>query len=134
MPNLSKYSPIALGVLRVVVALLFIAHGTQKLFGFPVAFPMPELPPLLLVAAILELVGGLLMLVGLFARPTAFILSGLMAFAYWMMHAPASFYPVANGGDAAVLFCFAFLYMVFAGPGAFSVDGMRARSAASATA
>ena len=135
MPDLSKYAPVALGVLRIVLALLFIAHGTQKLFAFPTPFPMPgDLPPLLLIAGILEVGGGLLLLVGLFARPTAFILSGLMAVGYWMMHAPSSFYPVANGGDAAVLFCFAFLYLVFAGPGAFSVDGARARSAASATA
>lgn len=126
MINLSKYAPLALGVLRIVTALLFIEHGTQKLFGFPVPFPMPgDLPPLMLVGGILELVGGLLILVGLFTRPTAFLMSGMMAVAYWMMHAPGSFFPVANGGDAAILFCFVFLYMVFAGGGALSLDATR---------
>ena len=133
MPTLSKYAPHALGVLRIVMALLFIAHGTQKLFGFPIPFPMPgELPTLLFVGAILEVVGGLLILFGLFTRPTAFVMSGMMAVAYWMMHAPSSFFPVANGGDAAVLFCFGFLYMVFAGGGAFSVDGARQQAKAAA--
>ena len=130
MPDLNKYAPYALAALRIMTALLFIAHGTQKLFGFPIAFPMPELPLTLLIAAILEVVGGILMLIGLFTRPVAFILSGLMAFAYWMMHAPSSFFPVANGGDAAVLFCFVFLYFVFSGAGAFSLDARRAGAAA----
>ncbi len=133
MTNLSKYAPTFLGVLRIVVALLFIEHGTQKLFGFPVPFPMPgDLPPLLLIAAVLEVIGGILVLIGLFTRPTAFVLSGLMAFAYWMMHGPSSFFPVANGGDAAILFCFVFLYLVFAGPGAFSIDGLRKKGAVAA--
>jgi putative oxidoreductase len=84
-----------------------------------------SLPPMLLTAAIIETVCGVLILVGLFTRPAAFLASGLMAFAYFMAHAPKSFYPVLNGGDGAILFCFIFLYLVFAGPGAFSVDGNR---------
>jgi len=125
---LSKYAPHALAVLRIVTALLFIEHGTAKLFGFP-AMAGPgsaggSLPPILLLAAILEVFGGLAILVGFFTRPIAFILSGLMAVAYWMAHVPkGGFFPLTNGGDAAVLFCFIFLYLVFAGPGAWSIDG-----------
>ena len=128
MQSLSKYAPQALAVLRIVTALLFIEHGTAKLFGFP-AMAGPgsaggSLPPILLLAAILEVFGGLAILVGLFTRPVAFILSGLMAVAYWMAHVPkGGVFPLTNGGDAAVLFCFIFLYLVFAGPGAWSIDG-----------
>ncbi len=119
--RLSAYAPQALAVLRIVTALLFIEHGTQKLFGFPVPADGPA-AGLMLVAGILELVGGLLVLVGFFTRPVAFVLSGLMAVAYWMVHAPMGFFPVGNFGDAAVLFCFVFAYLVFAGPGAWSVN------------
>lgn len=134
MDTLSRYAPQALAVLRIVTALLFIEHGTAKLFGFPVmpsmggAAPGGEgLPPLILIGGILEAFGGLAVLVGLFTRPVAFILSGEMAVAYWMMHVPkGGFFPLVNGGDSAVLFCFVFLYLVFAGPGAWSVDGLRA--------
>jgi putative oxidoreductase len=120
--RLNPYAPQALGALRIVSALLFIAHGTQKLFGFPVAFPM-ELNTMMLVAGVIELVGGLLILVGFQTRIAAFIASGTMAVAYWIGHAPMGPWPVANMGDAAILFCFVFLYLVFAGPGAWSVDG-----------
>ncbi len=120
--KLSRYQPYALAALRIIAALLFIEHGTQKLFGFPPAQMEGSLPPLLLAAALLELVGGILILVGLFTRPVAFILSGQMAFAYFMAHAPKSFFPAVNGGDAAILFCFVFLFLVTAGPGAFAVD------------
>jgi putative oxidoreductase len=123
--RLSRYQPYALAALRIIAALLFIEHGTQKLFGFPASQMEGSLPTMLLVAALLELVGGLLILVGLFTRPVAFILSGQMAVAYFMAHAPKSFFPALNGGDAAILFCFIFLYLVFAGPGAFSADGQR---------
>ena len=119
--RLSSYSSQALGVLRIVTALLFIAHGTQKLFGFPV----PAMGPtegLMLVAGLLEVVGGLAVLVGFFTRPVSFVLSGMMAVAYFLAHMPANFFPQANGGDAAVLFCFVFLYLVFAGPGAWSIN------------
>jgi putative oxidoreductase len=128
MQALSKYAPHALAVLRIVTALLFIEHGTAKLFGFP-AMAGPgsaggSLPPILLLAAILEVFGGLAILVGFFTRSAAFMLSGLMAVAYWMAHVPkGGFVPLTNGGDAAVLFCFIFLYLVFAGPGAWSIDG-----------
>lgn len=123
--KLSRYQPYALAALRIIAALLFIEHGTQKLFGFPASQMEGALPPMLLVAAILEVVCGALILVGLFTRPAAFLVSGLMAFAYFIAHAPNSFYPVLNGGDGAILFCFVFLYLVFAGPGALSVDGSR---------
>ncbi|KQO82101.1 DoxX family protein [Rhizobium sp. Leaf262] len=123
--KLSRYQPYALAALRIIAALLFIEHGTQKLFGFPASQMEGSLPPMLLVAAIIEAVGGVLILIGLFTRPAAFLASGLMAFAYFMAHAPKSFFPVLNGGDGAILFCFIFLYLVFAGPGAFSVDGNR---------
>jgi putative oxidoreductase len=104
--------------------LIFIPHGTQKLFGFP-APPASGLPPLLSlfgIGAILELVGGLLILVGLWTRPVAFILAGEMAVAYWMFHFPRNFYPTLNGGDAAILYCFVFLLLVFTGAGAWSLD------------
>jgi len=125
--SLSRYSPYALAALRIITALLFIEHGTMKLFGFPAGEqPMDiALFSLIGLAALLETVGGLLVLFGLFTRVAAFILSGEMAVAYFMAHAPQAFYPALNGGDAAILFCFVFLYLVFAGPGAWSVDGMR---------
>jgi putative oxidoreductase len=125
--TLDRYSPHALAVLRIVTALIFMAHGTQKLFGFP-ATPQSGLPPafsLFWTGAILEFAGGLLILIGLFTRPVAFLLAGEMAVAYWMFHAPRSAYPLLNNGDAAVLYCFVFLYLVFAGPGAWSIDGAR---------
>jgi putative oxidoreductase len=124
---LDRWSPYALAALRIVTALIFMEHGTQKLFGFP-APPQSGLPPLFSlfgIGAILEFVGGLLILVGLFTRPVAFVLAGEMAVAYWMFHAPQSFYPVLNGGDASILYCFVFLLLVFTGPGAWSIDGAR---------
>lgn len=128
--RLSAYAPQALAVLRIVVALLFIEHGTQKLFGFPPG-EMGSVPPISLfgLAAILEIVGGLAILVGIFTRPVAFVLAGEMAVAYWMVHAPQDFFPVNNMGDAAILFSFIFIYLVFAGSGAWSIDGRREASA-----
>jgi putative oxidoreductase len=120
------WAPRLLGALRIVAAILFIEHGTQKLFGFPPSdHAMPEMVSLLWFAGVLEAFGGLLLLVGLFTRPVAFILSGQMAVAYWMAHAPGSIYPAINKGDAAILFCFLFLYIAAAGPGAFSLDAER---------
>ncbi len=125
MNSLNRYAPHALGLLRIVTALIFIIHGTQKLFGFPELPPGGSLPAaftLSWTAGVLEFVGGLLVLVGFQTRIVAFILSGEMAFAYWMAHAPKNFYPALNGGDAAILYCFVFLYLVFAGAGAFAID------------
>lgn len=128
LDNLGRYTPYVLALLRIVAALLYIEHGTLKLFGFPASGEAAGgggLSTLMLVAGILETFGGLLLLIGLFTRPVAFMLSGMMAVAYFMAHAPQNFFPVHNGGDAAILFCFVFLYLVFAGPGAWSVDGKR---------
>jgi len=126
-PSIERFSPHMLAVLRIMTALLFMAHGTQKLFGFPASpNPGPALFSLYGLAGLLEIVGGLLLVLGLFTRPVAFILSGEMALAYFMSHYPKSFFPAQNGGDAAVLFCFVFLYLVFAGAGAWSLDGMLA--------
>jgi putative oxidoreductase len=115
-----RYRPIILSVLRIVVGLLFVEHGTSKLFGFPDAGP--PLQGLMLVAALLEGIGGLLIVVGAFTRIVAFILSGEMAFAYFMAHAPQGFFPLVNHGEGAVFYCFVFLYFAFAGGGAWSVD------------
>ncbi|WP_424134713.1 DoxX family protein [Roseomonas chloroacetimidivorans] len=129
-PALNVWAPRILSVLRIVAALIFLLHGTQKLFGFP-APPASGLPPIMSIygiGAILELVGGILLLLGAFTRPVAFILSGEMAVAYWMFHAPRNLYPTLNGGDAAILYCFVFLYLVFAGPGPWSVDAARRKA------
>ena len=123
------WAPRVLSILRIVAALIFMEHGTQKLLGFPPSDrPSPELFSLIGLAGLLELVGGALLVLGLFTRPVAFILSGEMAFAYWMAHAPQSFFPVLNGGDAAILYCFVFLYIAAAGGGAWSLDHLRDRS------
>lgn len=124
--SLTRFAPTMLGILRIVTALLFIEHGTQKLLGFPASEFSPAMASLPWIAGLIEIVGGILVLIGLYTRPAAFIMSGQMAVAYWMAHAPQSFFPVQNGGDAAILFCFVFLYIVFAGPGAFSLDARRA--------
>jgi putative oxidoreductase len=120
------WAPRMLSVLRVMTALLFIEHGTQKLFGFPPSDRgSPPLLSLMGFGGLLETFGGMLLLVGLFTRPVAFVLAGMMAVAYFMAHAPQSFYPALNGGDAAILFCFVFLYLFTAGPGPWSVDAKR---------
>ncbi len=118
--NFEKGRPYILSVLRIVVALLFIEHGLQKYFGFPSAGP--PMTPLLYVQGVIEIVGGVLLLIGAYTRVVAFILAGDMAVAYFMAHFPRSFFPAMNSGDAAVLFCFVFFYMVFAGGGPWSVD------------
>ena len=120
-----------LSVLRIVAALVFITFGTMKLFNYP---PLPKgMPPIQLVsqlglAGILESIGGSLILIGLFTRPVAFLLSGEMAVAYFQIHYPQSFWPTTNMGAHAILYCFFFLYLVFAGAGTWSVDAMIARS------
>jgi putative oxidoreductase len=128
--TLDRFTPYALAALRIVTALIFMEHGTQKLFGLPAPSEsgQPAAFSLSWIGGVMEFVGGLFILVGLFTRPVAFLLSGEMAVAYWLFHAPRSFYPVLNGGDAAILYCFVFLLLVFTGPGAWSVDGARAKA------
>ena len=121
--RLSAYRPQALAALRIMTALLFIEHGTQKFFNFPPAEqPFGDLMNLIGLAGLLEVIGGLLILVGFFTRPVAFVLCGFMAVAYFMAHAPQSFFPVNNRGDAAILFCFVFRYLTISGPGAYALD------------
>lgn len=122
--QVNGWSSRALAALRIVSGLLFLAHGVVKVFGFPAgAEPgQQELLSLFGVGGLIELVTGLLLILGLFTRPAAFIASGQMAVAYWMFHFPSSPYPAVNGGDAAILFCFIFLYIFTAGPGAWSID------------
>jgi putative oxidoreductase len=125
MPIPATSSPRLLSVMRIVVALVFFSHGISKFFGLP-PFPM-AMTPLLNVAGIIEVVGGALLIVGLFTRPVAFLLSGMSAAAYFLAHAPQGPFPIANGGEAAVLYCFVFLYLAAAGGGAWSVDAGRGR-------
>ena len=120
MSDLKRWAPFALSILRIVAALLFLEHGLQKYFGFPAAGP--AMTPLLWVQGAIEIIGGVLLLVGAFTRPVAFILCGDMAVAFFIAHFPRSFFPALNGGDAAVLFCFIFLFIFFAGAGPWSLD------------
>jgi putative oxidoreductase len=123
MSFLDRYSPQLLGILRIVAALLFMEHGTSKLFGFPHSPMFDHLIPLLIAAGIIELVGGALIVLGLFSRIAAFVASGEMAVGYWMFHvARGGFFPALNGGDAAILFCFVFLYLAAAGPGSWAIN------------
>jgi len=124
---LAVLRPHVLSLLRIVAALLYFAHGTQKLLGFPPSERVIETFSLSWISGVIELIGGGLLILGLFSRPVAFLLSGHMAVAYWIAHAPRSAYPVLNGGDAAILFCFVFLYLTFAGPGPWSIDALRRR-------
>lgn len=123
---LVAWSPRVLSLLRVISALLFVEHGLMKLFHFPAPQPgAPDpLPTLLLAAASIEVVGGGLIAVGLFTRAAAFVCSGQMAVAYFMAHGSQGFWPALNGGEGAILFCFIFLYLVFAGPGTWSLDAV----------
>ena len=129
MRYLERWTPELLSIFRIIVALLFLEHATAKLFGFPhvAMFDGLKLMSLFGIAGIIELVGGLLLLLGLFAPVAAFILSGQMAVAYFMVHAPQGFFPILNMGEGAVLYCFAFLYLAAAGPGPWSVDALRER-------
>ncbi|MEQ7872728.1 DoxX family protein [Sphingomonas sp. ASV193] len=118
-----RYASQVLSLLRIVTALLFLEHGTSKMFAFPLsAASDPPIWSLFWVAGAMELVGGLLLLVGLFSRPVALLLSGEMAIGYWLIHAAKGPFPILNGGESAVLFCFVFLYIAFEGPGEWSVD------------
>ena len=133
---LSKWEPQALSVLRIVTAFLFMAHGAQKLFGFPAGQQPGQRPPLastMGVGGLLEFVGGLLFLFGLFTRPVAFVLSGLMAAAYFIVHSKwftGSFFPIVNRGELAALYCFVFLFFAANGGGRYSLDWLRRRGAA----
>ena len=120
MSDLKKWAHFAVSILRIVAALLFLEHGLQKYMGFP--GPGPAMTPLLWVQGAIEIVGGILLLIGAFTRPVAFILCGDMAVAFFIAHYPRSFFPALNGGDAAVLFCFIFLFIFFAGAGPWSLD------------
>jgi putative oxidoreductase len=132
---LSTWSPRLLSVLRIATSLLFLQHATAKLFGFPhvAYFDNLKLASLLGVAGLIELIGGVLVLVGLFTRPAAFILSGMMAVAYFMAHAPQGFFPLLNQGELAALYCFVFVYLAAAGGGAWSVDELRVERRVPAT-
>jgi len=152
MSTLESWSPKVLSLLRAVSGLLFLQHGMQKVLHFPPAPPPPPMAPAAAAAmkaamaakaaagpslamtlgaasGPIELVGGVLLLIGLFSRAVAFICAGEMAFAYFLAHAPRSFYPILNGGDLAVLFCFVFLYLVFSGPGPYSIDALMKKKA-----
>jgi putative oxidoreductase len=122
-----RFEPLALTALRVMAGLLYLEHGTSKLFGFPhdAHYDSLTLVSLMGLAGVLEIVGGALVTIGLFTRAAAFVLSGMMAVAYFMAHGSRGFFPALNGGDAAVLFCFIFLYFVAAGAGPYSVDARR---------
>jgi putative oxidoreductase len=123
----TAWAPRLLSILRIVAGLLFMTHGIAKHFKYPPIPAFAKLEPISLIglAGGLELVGGALLILGLFSRPVAFILSGEMAFAYFMAHAPRGFHPLVNGGEAAVLFCFIFLYISAAGAGPWSIDALR---------
>ena len=123
LDRVSKYAPEVLGIARIVIGLLFLEHGTSKLFDFPHGPIQPGINSLMGVQGIIELVGGVLLVVGFLTRPVAFILAGDMAVAYFMAHSPKNTFPMLNGGDAAILYCFVFLIYVVAGPGRWSVDG-----------
>jgi putative oxidoreductase len=118
--SLERARPYILSIVRIVVALLFLEHGLQKYFGFPSAGP--SMRPILYVQGIIEIAGGILLFLGAYTRVVAFILSGDMAVAFFIAHFPRSFFPAVNGGDAAVLYCFIFLYIFFAGGGPLSLD------------
>ena len=120
--NVTPWAPRILSVLRIVTALLFFEHGTSKILGFPASHMNPPLLSLAGIAGFFEFFGSALLLVGFLSRPVAFLLAGEMAFAYFIAHMPKSFFPLQNGGDSAVLFCFVFLYLFFAGPGPWSID------------
>jgi putative oxidoreductase len=125
-----RYAPEILSILRIVTALLLLQHAFSKFFGFPAAMPTPAPFSLIWFAGVIELIGGALVLIGLFTRCAAFVLSGELAFAYFIAHAPQGFYPLTNGGESAVLFCFIFLYLAAAGGGAWSLDTARGERAA----
>ncbi len=128
--NMGRYAPYVLSIVRIVVALLFFEHGLSRLFGFPSPLPTPALFTLYWFAGAIELTGGALVALGLFTRVAAFVMSGEMALAYFMRHAPHGFFPILNRGDGAILYCFVFLYLAFAGAGPWSLDALWGRQRA----
>ncbi|MBM7048632.1 MULTISPECIES: DoxX family protein [Rhizobium] len=127
LPALHSLHPYLLSLLRIVSSLVLFSYGTQKVLHFPAAQNVPSAWSLSWIAGLLELVLGFLVLIGFQTRIASFVLSGLMAFAYFLRHAPQSFYPAQNGGVSAILFCFIFLFLVSAGAGPFSVDALTKR-------
>jgi putative oxidoreductase len=126
--TLAEWQPRMLSVLRIITGLLVLQHGLVKHFSFPMAFPSAIEPfSRLWFAGAIEVVGGILLVLGLYTRWTAFVCSGLMAFAYFLGHAPRGFFPIQNAGNLAVLYCFVLLYIFFAGPGPWSVDALRSK-------
>jgi putative oxidoreductase len=123
--TLHKYRPYLLSLVRIVAALVLFSFGTQKILGFPVAESVPPAYSLSWFAGLIELIFGFALLIGFYGRVAAFVLSGEMAFAYFIAHFPKSFFPSLNGGVAAILFCFIFLYLAIAGPGPVSFDAWR---------
>ena len=132
-PASERWTSLFLSILRIVAALILMQHGSQKLFHFPPTGAPGPVQPLVLMsqtglAGVLEFFGGMMLLLGLFTRPVAFILSGEMAVAYFQVHAPRAFLPIVNRGELAVILCFVFLYLAFAGGGSWSVDALMRRS------
>ena len=126
---LSRWQPQLLALLRIVTALLFLEHATQKFFAFPAPLMPGPLPPPFVAAGVIEVTASVLVALGLFTRLAAFVAAGEMAVAYFMIHLPQSFWPALNKGEAAILYCFIFLYLAAAGAGAWSIDGMRRKNA-----
>ena len=124
MTFLDRFGEPAYALLRIFAGLLFLAHGVQKLFAFPAAFPMP-LTPMLTAAAVIELVAGTLIVIGLFTRPAAFVASGMSAVGYWVAHGSQGAFPIVNGGETIVLYCFIFLFVATRGAGIWSVEGAK---------
>jgi putative oxidoreductase len=130
LENMAAWAPRALSVLRIITGLMVIQHGMAKLIGFPAVASFAKLNPMSLIGAagFIELIGGALLIIGFLTQPAAFIISGEMAFAYFMVHAPKSFFPLINGGTLAIIFCFACLYLSTAGAGPWSVDAATKRA------
>jgi putative oxidoreductase len=127
-PIPSNWAPVLRSVLRIVAALSYLTHGLQKMLAFPAPPPSGHAVPLLSllgVASVIEVIGGALLVLGLFTRPVAFLVCGEMAVAYFRAHAPRAFWPILNGGELAMLFCFIWLYIAAAGPGPISLDALR---------